>query len=147
MFLRMKDGILRPAGNDLEETQANQRMNAAEVERFFADTLADRRKKPQEDLLSMFASAEVGGDKLTDDEILGICFLFLLAGLDTVTDTLECFFAYLAQHPDATAADRGRPFDHPHRGGGVAAVGNAGDRRAACGATRCGSGRVPHAPG
>ena len=61
MFLRMKDGILRPAGNDLEETQANQRMNAAGVERFFADTLADRRKKPQEDLLSMFASAEVGG--------------------------------------------------------------------------------------
>jgi cytochrome P450 len=100
MFLRMKDGILRPAGNDLEETQANQRMNAAEVERFFADTLADRRKKPQEDLLSMFASAEVGGDKLTDDEILGICLLFLLAGLDTVTDTLECFFAYLAQHPE-----------------------------------------------
>ena len=75
-------------------------MNAGEVERFFAETLADRRKKPQEDLLSMFVSAEVGGDKLTDDEILGICFLFLLAGLDTVTDTLECFFAYLAQHPE-----------------------------------------------
>ena len=75
-------------------------MNAGEVERFFAETLAERRKKPQEDLLSMFASAEVGGDKLTDDEILGICFLFLLAGLDTVTDTLECFFAYLAQHPE-----------------------------------------------
>ena len=48
----------------------------------------------------MFAGAEVGGDRLTDDEILGICFLFLLAGLDTVTDTLECFFAYLAQHPE-----------------------------------------------
>ena len=80
--------------------QANQRVTAAEVERFFAETLADRRKKPQEDLLSMFASAEVGGDRLTDDEILGICFLFLLAGLDTVTDTLECFFAYLAQHPE-----------------------------------------------
>jgi cytochrome P450 len=99
MFLGMKNGILRPAGNDLEEVRAAQRVNAAEVERFFADTLADRRKKPQDDLLSMFASAEVGGDKLTDDEILGICFLFLIAGLDTVTDTLECFFAYLAQHP------------------------------------------------
>ncbi len=34
------------------------------------------------------------------DEILGICFLFILAGLDTVTDTLECFVARLAQHPD-----------------------------------------------
>ena len=42
---------------------------AGEVERFFAETLADRRKNPQEDLLSMFVSAEVGGEKLTDDEI------------------------------------------------------------------------------
>jgi cytochrome P450 len=100
MFLEMKNGILRPAGDDLAEVQANQKVNAGEVERFFAETLADRRKKPQDDLLSMFATAEVGGDKLTDDEILGICFLFLLAGLDTVTDALECFFAYLAQHPE-----------------------------------------------
>jgi cytochrome P450 len=100
LFLEMKNGILRPAGADLEELQANQRVNAAEVERFFAETLAERRKKPQSDLLSMFASAEVGGERLTDDEILGICFLFLLAGLDTVTDTLECFFAYLAAHPE-----------------------------------------------
>jgi cytochrome P450 len=100
LFMEMKNGILRPAGDDLETIQANQRVTAAEIERFFAEALADRRKKPQDDILSMFAGAEVGGDRLTDDEILGICFLFLLAGLDTVTDTLECFFAYLARHPD-----------------------------------------------
>ena len=103
MFLGMKDGILRPAGADLDEIRAAQQVNAAEIERFFGETLAERRKKPQDDLLSMFAAVEVGGDRLTDDEILGICFLFLLAGLDTVTDTLECFFAYLAQHPDQRA--------------------------------------------
>ena len=103
MFLGMKDGILRPAGTDLDEIRAAQQVNAAEIERFFGETLAERRKKPQDDLLSMFAAAEVGGDRLTDDEILGICFLFLLAGLDTVTDTLECFFAYLAQHPGQRA--------------------------------------------
>jgi cytochrome P450 len=99
LFLGMKNGILHPDGTDLDQIQAAQRVHAAEVERFFAETLAERRKKPQEDLLSMFASAEVGGERLTDDEILGICFLFLLAGLDTVTDTLECFFAYLARNP------------------------------------------------
>ena len=99
LFMEMKNGILRPAGDDLETIQANQRVTAGKIEGFFADALADRRKKPQDDLLSMFAGAEVGGDRLTDDEILGICFLFLLAGLDTVTDALECFFAYLAQHP------------------------------------------------
>jgi len=101
LFMEMKNGILRPeGGTDLEQIQANQRVTAKKIEDFFADALADRRRTPQDDLLSMFAEAEVGGDRLTDDEILGICFLFLLAGLDTVTDTLECFFAYLAQHPD-----------------------------------------------
>lgn len=99
-FLEMKNGILRPQGADLDEVKAAQRETAAVVERFFAEELAARRKSPNDDLLSMFATAEVGGDRLTDDEILGICFLFLIAGLDTVTDSLECFFAYLAQHPD-----------------------------------------------
>jgi cytochrome P450 len=100
MFLRMKDGILRPQGADMDEAMASQRAAAAEVEAFFAQELADRRVNPRDDLISMFASAEVGGDRLTDEEILGICFLFLIAGLDTVTDSLECMFANLAQHPD-----------------------------------------------
>jgi len=100
MFLEMKNGILRPEGADLEEIRQAQRSSAADVERFFSETLADRRAHPSDDLLTMFATAEVGGDKLTDAEILGICFLFLIAGLDTVTDSLECFFARLAQHPE-----------------------------------------------
>ncbi len=99
-FLKMKDGILRPQGADIDEIKANQKVAAENVEQFFAAELADRRKSPQEDLLSMFATTEMGGDRLTDDEILGICFLFLIAGLDTVTDSLECFFAYLAEHPE-----------------------------------------------
>ena len=40
------------------------------------------------------------GQKLSREEILDICFLFLIAGLDTVTATLDCMFSFLAQHPD-----------------------------------------------
>jgi cytochrome P450 len=40
------------------------------------------------------------GDRLTREDILDICFLFLIAGLDTVTATLDCMFSFLAQHPD-----------------------------------------------
>ena len=43
---------------------------------------------------------EVDGIRLTDEEVLDICFLFIIAGLDTVTDSLDCFFAYLAQEPE-----------------------------------------------
>jgi len=99
-FLEMKDGILRPAGDDLDQIQASQKVAAGRIEEYFAEAVKDRQVERQDDLLSMFLDAEVDEERLTLDEILGICFLFILAGLDTVTDTLECFIARLAQHPD-----------------------------------------------
>ncbi|MBV8463457.1 MAG: cytochrome P450 [Acidimicrobiales bacterium] len=102
MFLEMKDGILRPNGEELDDIMANQKVAARKIEEYFREALDERRRDPagHDDLLSMFIAAEVDGQKLTDDEMVGICFLFLIAGLDTVTDSLECMFAYLAQHPE-----------------------------------------------
>lgn len=99
-FLRMKNAILRPQGESLEELAAYQREGAQKIDDYFAGALEQRLQVREDDLLSRFLDAEVEGEKLTEDEILGICFLFLLAGLDTVTDALECSFAYLAQHPE-----------------------------------------------
>jgi cytochrome P450 len=99
-FLEMKDGILRPSGNDLDEIKASQKAAGKRIEDYFAEAVKDRQLHPRDDLLSMFLEAEVDSERLTVEEILGICFLFILAGLDTVTDTLECFIARLAQHPE-----------------------------------------------
>jgi cytochrome P450 len=44
--------------------------------------------------------SEVDGVTLTDEEILDICFLFIIAGLDTVTDSLDCIFGHLSQNPE-----------------------------------------------
>jgi cytochrome P450 len=41
--------------------------------------------------------------------MLDICFLMLIAGLDTVSASLDCFFGYLAEHPAARAAVVERP--------------------------------------
>ena len=62
--------------------------------------LDEREIERQDDLLSHFLDAEVEGHRLTREDILDICFLFLIAGLDTVTATLDCMFAFLAQHPE-----------------------------------------------
>lgn len=99
-FLAMKDGVIRPRGADLDAMRAHQRSSARRIEEYFAGALAERRRRPAQDLLSMLAEAEVEGQRLTDEEILGICFLFILAGLDTVTVSLELFFAHLARHPE-----------------------------------------------
>ena len=104
MFLEMKDGIVRPQGETIEEIQSSQRETAARIDSYFESALNERQQKRTDDLLSRFLDAEVAGEKLTWDEILGMCFLLLLAGLDTVTDTLECDFAYLAQNDEARQA-------------------------------------------
>jgi cytochrome P450 len=51
-------------------------------------------------VVSRFLAAEIDGDRLTRDDILDICFLFLIAGLDTVSDSLTCMYAFLATHPE-----------------------------------------------
>jgi len=70
-----------------------------EIYAYFADLIKARRAQPADDLMNYFLTAEIEGARLTDEEIQDICFLFLLAGLDTVTATLGCNMAYLANNP------------------------------------------------
>ncbi|HZP29111.1 MAG TPA: cytochrome P450 [Acidimicrobiia bacterium] len=101
-FLRLKDGILRPGGGrvDAEERARIQSETAQEIYAYFDAVLDERTARPRDDILTHFLTAEIDGERLTREEILDICFLFLIAGLDTVTDTLTCSFAFLAQHPE-----------------------------------------------
>jgi cytochrome P450 len=100
-FLRLKDGILRPGDGeaDIEAMTLTQAETGREIYRYFDAVLDERAQHPRDDILSHFLAAEVDGERLTREEILDICFLFLIAGLDTVTDSLSCFYAFLAQHP------------------------------------------------
>lgn len=43
--------------------------------------------------------ADTSDERLSDDELLGLSFLFVLAGLETVTSALSTAFAALAAHP------------------------------------------------
>jgi cytochrome P450 len=107
-FLRMKDGAIRPdhvVGKPFghPETEAYQRETADQIYAYFERVLDERagEREPRDDLLSHFLHVEVDGDRLTREDMLDICFLFLIAGLDTVSASLDCFFGYLAEHPEA----------------------------------------------
>jgi cytochrome P450 len=75
----------------------------------------DRRltEPPRDDLITHLLSAEIEGQKLTREEILDVCFLFLLGGLDTVTATLGCSVAYLAANPEQRRRLVARPESIP----------------------------------
>jgi cytochrome P450 len=111
-FLTMKDGAIRPdqvVGHEFghPETEAYQQETADSIYAYFEEVIDERRGAGEDrageetDLLSHFLRVEVDGDRLTHEEILDICFLLLIAGLDTVTASLDCFFGYLAEHAEA----------------------------------------------
>jgi cytochrome P450 len=109
-FLDMKDGIIRPRGETMEEQEPIRKKTAQDIYEYFQTVVDERRAEPaRSDLLGRIMEAELDGEKLTDHEILDVCFLFMIAGLDTVTDSLDCMFAYLAQFPD----HRQQLVDHP----------------------------------
>jgi cytochrome P450 len=106
-LLDMKDGIIRPhlkLGTPVRHPDADAHREATgrAIYDYFDDVL-DQREAGGDDLISGFLDAEVEGHRLTREDILDICFLFLIAGLDTVSASLDCFFRYLAEHPDRRA--------------------------------------------
>jgi cytochrome P450 len=101
-FLVWKDGVIRPEGGALtfEERRAATAPVALQIYDYFERAIDDHIANPRDDVLSAMIAADVAGQPLSREELLDICFLFLIAGLDTVTDSLDCFFVYLARHPD-----------------------------------------------
>jgi cytochrome P450 len=102
-LVRWKDIMIRPdhVADDPDQAQQLQLDTAMEIYARFGAELAERRSHPRDDLITYLAEVERDGEKLTDSEILRICFLQLSAGLDTVTVTLECIFAFLLGNDDA----------------------------------------------
>ncbi len=102
LFLSFKDGIIRPhlQTDDMEEATKIRKATAQAIYDYFEKLVVERKANPKDDLMTYLVTAEVEGHVLTSDEILDICFLLILAGLDTVTATLGCDIAYLARHPE-----------------------------------------------
>src|SRR5437763_2504527 len=105
-FLDLRDGILHAekidpnAMFDMDARMAVMRATGQKIYDYFGGLIDEREQNPSNDIITRFLQAEIDGDKLTHEEILDICFLFLIAGLDTVSDSLTCFYAFLANHPD-----------------------------------------------
>jgi cytochrome P450 len=117
LFLSFKDNIIRPQKNhpDAVDHGLIRADTGKQIYAYFEDVLRERRANPTEDFLGYLVQAEIKGDRLTETEMLDICFLQILAGLDTVTATLGCNLAYLAENP----AHRQQVVDDPGKWDGA----------------------------
>jgi hypothetical protein len=74
--------------------------SALSIYECFATLFEQRRREPRDDLMSALLVAEIEGSRLTQDELLGFCFLLLVAGNDNTTNLIGNGAALLARHPD-----------------------------------------------
>jgi cytochrome P450 len=70
---------------------------------YYQEMVAQRRKQLTDDLTSALLEAEIDGDRLTDDEILGLMFLMVIAGNETTTKLLANAAFWGHKNPDQLA--------------------------------------------
>lgn len=70
---------------------------------YYQQMVAERRKKLTDDLTSALLEAEIDGDRLTDDEIIGFMFLMVIAGNETTTKLLANAAFWGHRNPDQLA--------------------------------------------
>ena len=66
---------------------------------YYADMLAQRRKRPSDDLTSALLNAEDESGRMTDAEITAFLFLMVVAGNETTTKLLGNALAHLSREP------------------------------------------------
>ena len=102
VFLQWRDNIIRPdvEPGDFDAAAEIRAATGREIYAYFESALDERSERRDDGLLSRLLDAEVEGDRLTREELLDICYLLIIAGLDTVTATLDCLVRHLALHPE-----------------------------------------------
>ena len=103
-FLTWERGMLRPERPE----QAVEAMSA--IADYLQEFIAGQKQAPKSDLMKGIVSARFNDERpLTDTEMLSICYILYIGGLDTVYSTLGWIVWYLAQ--DIALQDRLR--DNP----------------------------------
>jgi len=80
-----------------------------EMNSYLLSHIQERRTRPADDLMSRLVSAEVDGERLDDQEIVGFVGLLLIAGHITTTALLGNAILTLDEYPGAAAELRADP--------------------------------------
>lgn len=76
---------------------------------YFWGLIEERRKEPKDDLLSALLAAEEQEDKLSPEELIGLCVLIFIAGHETTQNLIGNGLLALLHNPDQLALWRSDP--------------------------------------
>lgn len=80
-----------------------------EMDEYFRELVSARRRDPGPDMLSAMLGDPADPERLTDDELVGMCALLLFAGHETTTNAIANAVRVLCTHPDQLARLRDDP--------------------------------------
>ena len=97
---------------DLEESEEHRRRRHAAHDAYrtyFEGLFAQRREKPEDDLLTALVQAEDEGDRLSNEELMKMAILMFGAGHTTTQTLISNMIIELARHPAEVEKLRERP--------------------------------------
>ncbi|HJT58134.1 MAG TPA: cytochrome P450, partial [Ktedonobacteraceae bacterium] len=80
-----------------------------EMSEYFRHMIQQRSREPQNDLISALLAAQIDGQHLSEQELLGFCILLLVAGNETTTNLIGNAVVCLDEHPEAMEQLRAEP--------------------------------------
>jgi cytochrome P450 len=83
---------------------------SSEMKEYFIGILADRRRAPKDDMVSVLAESDIDGVRMSDEQIYGFMRNLLPAGAETTSRSTASLALGLLTHPEQLAtvqADRG----------------------------------------
>lgn len=103
-LIAWKDSVIALA--DSPSLEGHDLTPAMELLAYLTEAVNARRANPGPDILSQVLT---GDDTLDDAEVMGLSFLFVLAGLDTVTAAMSMALLELARNPELRTTLRDNP--------------------------------------
>jgi cytochrome P450 len=114
LFKRWSDGILgisysRSGAEEAEAARREFRSVTAEMRPYLAEMICARQAAPRDDLLTSLIQAEVDGERLSPDQILGFFQMLIVGGQETTTNLINNAILCFLEHPEQLALLRDDP--------------------------------------
>lgn len=104
-FTEWVRGVIELGQTDVEARMKYRR----KIRDFFQEMIEERRDAPRDDAISKLMQTEMDGEPLSDYTVIGVCFLLLVAGIDTTWSSIGAALCHFGTH----AEDRQRIYDNP----------------------------------
>jgi cytochrome P450 family 142 subfamily A polypeptide 1 len=95
------DMVLATSATAPPEVAARATASFVEYVGYAREVMAERRRAPTDDLISVLVHAEPGGDRLTDDELIHESLLILVGGDETTRHVISGGMLELVRRPEA----------------------------------------------